>query len=301
MKTRVSVAAAVSLTAVLFATAVSAQAVGQAPPPTTAPGGSAFTRTDQAREEERIARLRGDAVLTPEENRAAATASLAAAGVACQVQDATNPGRSAADRIFEVSCLDGPGLLLVASTPPQVLNCLSLDVSAASGGAPSVTCALPANKDPVAAVRGFARSLGVACTVDEAAWIGRIGANSDRYEIGCAGAEGYWVEVDGRGTPTRKLECLEVARAGAACRFTTAEEQAASLKARFQGTAAAPCDVTRVRFVGANADYRFYEAACRADEGLIARFKTDGSYDEGYPCADAANIAGGCTLGRPED
>ncbi|KQW80795.1 hypothetical protein [Brevundimonas sp. Root1279] len=299
MKSRV--VAAVGLTVLMSASVATAQAVGQAPPPTTSPGGSAFTRTDQAREEERIARLHGDAVLTPAEIRAAATASLAAAGVACQVQDATNPGRSGADRIIEVSCLDAPGLLVVTSSPPQVLNCLSLDVSAASGVTPSVLCALPANKDPVAAVRGYARTLGLNCTVDAAAWTGRIGADSDRYEIGCARAEGYWVEVDSRGTPTRKLECLEVARAGASCRFTTAEEQAATLKARFEGTAAAPCDVTRARFVGANADYRFYEAACRGDEGLIARFKPDGAFDEGYPCADAANIAGGCTLGRPED
>lgn len=300
MKSRV-VAAAVGLTVLMSASVAMAQAVGQAPPPTTSPGGSAFTRTDQAREEERIARLRGDAVLTPEEIRAAATASLATAGVQCQIEDAANPGRSGADRLFEVSCADAPGLLVVAAETPTLINCLAIEASLAAGGTPSVTCALPANKDPVRAVRGYARTLDLSCTVDEAAWTGRVGTESDRYEIGCAGAEGYWVEVDRHGAPTRKLECLEVARAGANCRFTTAEEQAATLKARLQGTPAAPCDVNRARFVGANADYRFYEAACSGDEGLIARFKQDGAFDEGYPCADAANIAGGCTLGRTEE
>lgn len=311
MKTRAFIAALASLATLSVASASFAQSVGVAPPPTTAGVGSrgevgGMTRTDEARENDRIAKVNRDArrsrgALSPEDMRLGAAEAVAAAGLQCTIGDVSNPGQADAGPVYEVSCADGPGLLLVASTPPATFNCLALDVSVANGGDPTLQCALPANKDAVAATRGYARTLGVSCAVDEAAWIGRVGENADRYELGCSGADGYWVEVDARGVPTSKLECLEVARAGATCRFTTAEDQAAGLKSRFQGTPAAPCDVVQARFVGANADYRFYEAKCAADGGLIARFKLDGTFDEGYPCADAAHIAGGCTLSRPEE
>lgn len=159
---------------------------------------------------------------------AGAQAAITAAGVQCTMTGATSPGQSDAGVVYEVSCADAPGLMILASTPPQTFNCLALDVSVANGGDPSTQCGMPANRDVVAAMKGYARILQIGCAIDQAAWSGRLGSGADRYEIGCSGAPGFWIEASAAGAPISKTPCADVVRAGQNCRFTTAEELAAS-------------------------------------------------------------------------
>lgn len=239
---------------------------------------------------------------TPEEITAQAQALLVATGTTCQVTEASQPGiNTEQQKIYEAACSEGPGYILIAATPPQAFDCLELAGTAATARMrdPAADvgqqCAMPANLNGLAVIGGWARGAGVSCTIDEAVAIGKSDRDNIVYEIGCAGADGYWLEKVGTGWDLK--DCLQVASTGGTCRFTTAQEQADGFEAKLAGTDAAGCDVTQVRLMGSNANGRFYEAKCAAEgEGYIARINNEGVTQQIYPCATAQRIGGGCTF-----
>lgn len=237
----------------------------------------------------------------PAKIRAAADKAVADAGLACQVSEATNPGKAGKEQVYEVSCADGPGWIIVATNPPQVFNCLAIAASVAAGGTASSQCALPANLDAAAAVRAPAAALGITCTIDQAAWVGRVPDQADRYEVGCAGTDGYWIEIDLKGKPKSRIECLEIVTANRACNFSTEAERLGGFKARLAGTTAAACDVGKIRIAGDTATDRYYEVACNGSTGMMVAFSLQsGAFSKSYDCAVAQRVAGGCQLpGRP--
>lgn len=242
------------------------------------------------------------AAATPEEIKAAAQAQATAAGLTCQVTEASNPGVTAEQaKIYEAACATGPGYILIASTPPQSFDCLELAGTAYTARLrdPAADvgqqCVLPANQNGLAVIGGWGREAGVTCTVDEAVAIGKSDENNIVYEVGCAGVDGYWLEKVATGWKLQ--DCLQITSVGGTCRFTTAQEQADGFEAKLAGTEASGCDVTQVRLMGSNANGRFYEAKCAAEgEGFIARVNSEGVTQQIYPCATAQLIGGGCTL-----
>lgn len=243
----------------------------------------------------------GATAQTPEQIRAAAQTQLTAANVTCELTEATNPGLIAEAQVYEAACANSEGYILIASTPVQAFSCIELAGTAAIARArdPNADvgqqCVLPANQNGVTVIGSWAREAGAACTVDEAMAIGKSDDNNMVYEVGCAGADGYWLEKVATGWDLKS--CLQVNLMNGSCRFTTAQEQAAWFKTKLAGTDAAACDVTQVRMMGSNANGSFYEAKCAAEgEGFIARLNTEGVAQQVYPCATAQRIGGGCTL-----
>lgn len=254
-------------------------------------------------------RLRPRPVAPPsaEEIRERAVAVAAVAAPGCEVQVANLLGMNA-DRhgYYEVSCASGPGYLLVASEPPQAIDCTILtlqsqarsqagqvEVEAEDEKPATVACSIPENVDVMRVLSGYARDAGVQCDIDEAGVVGRAPDDSVIYEIGCRGAQGYWIKQDADIWET--TECLEILTQNATCRFTTTADAAASIKGLLAGSEGAACDVNQARFIGENANGRFYEAKCAAGNGLIARIK-DTAVQQIYPCETAQRIGGGCTL-----
>lgn len=239
---------------------------------------------------------------TPQQVMADAQVQATAAGLTCQVAEAVHRGVTAERvNIYEAACTDGPGFILVGSTPPQAINCLELAGTAATARLrdPAADvgqqCALPANQNGLALIGGWARDAGVTCTIDEAVAVGRSDAGNIVYEVGCAGVDGYWLEKAGDSWELR--DCLQIASVGGTCRFTTPQEQVDGFKSKLAGTEATGCAVTQVRLMGSNANGRFYEAKCAAEgEGYIARVDSEGVTQQVYPCATAQLIGGGCTL-----
>lgn len=237
----------------------------------------------------------------PEEIRAAAQVQATAAGSTCQVSEATLLGVNAEQQpIYEAACATGPGYIVIASIPPQAVDCVLLagqaDIDRARDPAADVglQCVIPVNTDIVRVVSVYARDAGLPCAVDQAASIGKSPEGNYIYEAGCNGSDGYWIEQ----LPTgwQKTECLTVVTQNGVCRFTTPVEQAATLKTWLAGSEAAACDVTEARYMGANTNGAFYEAKCGAGDGYIARFDAARTVQQIYPCVDAARIGGGCKL-----
>lgn len=232
----------------------------------------------------------------PAKVKADAQAAVTAAGLNCEVSEAANPGRAGKDQVYEVACSGSPGWLVIASAQPQTFNCLAIVASVAAGGQASSQCTLPANLDGAASVRGLASRLGIDCTVDAGAWVGRVPNEADRFEVGCANADGFWIETDLKGKPVRKLECLEIVAVGRECKFSTEAERASSFNARLASTPAA-CEVSRVRLAGDTDTARFYEVACNGGAGMMVSFnKESGAFVQKYDCDVASGVAGGCKL-----
>ncbi len=226
---------------------------------------------------------------------AEAQTAATAAGLACQVVEANRLGSTPAGTAFEVACGVGPGFLVVAGQTPQAYNCLGLAASAAEQT--SARCTLPRNADAISAVRSYVESANLSCSIDQAAWIGQLPSGEDRYEVGCAGSEGYWIDVAKTSTtPGEVIPCLEIG-GNRTCQFTTKEEQVAWIVARYGASLPAGCTPTDLRVAGQNPQAKFYEVKCGNDSGYFLRtLLADGSFDRAIPCADALSIGGGCTL-----
>ncbi|RZJ80927.1 MAG: hypothetical protein EON88_31495 [Brevundimonas sp.] len=174
------------------------------------------TANNRALEDDRAVRRPRGGRARPAEVQQAARAAVQQAGIQCDVTAASNPGETPDGPIYEVSCADAPGWLVIAS-PSQSFNCLVLASGADAG---SSRCELPGNADPVAAMKGYVRTLTLDCAqISQAAWVGRIGAELDRYEVRCTAGQGYWLEVDMTGHPRSAMTCAELATAGRRCRF----------------------------------------------------------------------------------
>jgi hypothetical protein len=255
----------------------------------------------QENRNQRNQRGRQAAAPTAEQNKTAAEGLIAATNSTCQATEVMLRGQiGEGQTVYEAACATGPGLILITSTPPQAVDCVALagqaDIARAADPAADVglQCQIEINKDVLRVMTQFASEAGLACTVDQGAAVGKSSAGNMVYEVGCAGADGARIEKEASGWS--KTTCFQVVSAGSTCRYTTAEEQAATLKTMFAGSAAAACDVTQARFMGSNANGGFYEAKCAQGDGLIARLDNANAVQQVYPCAEAAQIGGGCKL-----
>jgi hypothetical protein len=246
---------------------------------------------------------------SPEQIKAAVVALAAQIQPSCQVVDATLRGNSERGQtIYETSCATGPGYILITAAEAKgaepaiaasAADCVDLfgqaDIARQRDPAVDVglQCEIPANQDVLKVVSAYAQTAGVTCAVDQGSATG-VRNGKTVYEVGCPGVDGFWVERDGAGW--KATPCLEIRSMSGACRYTTPVEQAATVKAWLAGSEAASCDVTEVRYMGANPNGAFYEAKCNGADGLIARLDTARAVQQVYPCATAQRIGGGCTL-----
>lgn len=238
---------------------------------------------------------------TPEENIAAAQAIATSASVSCQVSGANFLGLAPdGARSYEATCATGPGYILMASTPPVAADCVLLagqaEIDRARDPAADLgtQCAIPQNTDVLRVISTYATEAGVRCTVDQGASIGKSSDGNLIYEIGCNGADGYWIEKVADGW--KATECAIVTTQNATCRYSTTAEGVATFKTRIAGSEAAACDVTEGRYMGANANGAFWEAKCGAGNGVIVRFNPEYAVQQVYPCETAQRIGGGCRL-----
>lgn len=255
-----------------------------------------------ARGDARRQRQQPPAAPSAEEIISAAQSHLTAAGVDCQVTEAVNPGMNADQaQVFEAACASAPGYILLASTPPQVYNCLELAGQAETArlrdpnAVPGQQCALPANQNGLAVIGGYAHDAGLACTAEQAAAIGTGPAGGLVYEVSCAEGPGYWLEKVETGWKT--TPCWDQALSPTTCRYTSAAKALASWQGVLAGSPAADCDVQQGRRVGQDAQgLTVYEIKCAVGDGYFVRIDADWKAQKFDPCATSQHIGGGCTL-----
>ncbi len=258
---------------------------------------------NESRRERRERERRANTSRNPDQLREAAEVIGRTTNTTCTVQKAVLRGVSDEKQsIYEAECREGgPGYIFIDSTPPQALSCVELagiaeltlykDPAAVAG----LQCTAPANQGGLEGLKAYATEAAVPCTVDSVVLTGKVSAGATIYEVGCAGADGYWINKDAAGA-WKLTPCIELASRNEVCRLTTAEEQAATMKGWLAGSEAATCDVTQGRFMGGNANGVFYEFKCAAGDGIITRMNAEKAVQQVYPCATAQRIGGGCKL-----
>jgi hypothetical protein len=241
------------------------------------------------------------AEITPTEALQRSQIQVTAAGTNCQVIEAKLLGRNAEQQpLFEAVCESGPGYIVLDANPPVAQNCLELAAAAEAAArnnpeAPAtMQCSTPLNLDAVRGVTPLAQQAGITCQVDAGRVVG-VAPEGIVYEIGCAGKDGYRLEMATTGN--RVQSCLMIA-SPTACRFTTPDEQTSEFQAKLAGTSASACQVQQVLYMGGNANGQFYETKCASGEGYVARIDAQGVAAMIYPCAEATQIGDGCTLTR---
>lgn len=301
------VAAAVLAFAAAIPETASAQSQGQTS--TTGDGRSDQQRANSAGARPPIRlgmRRRQAAPPTPEEIKTASQALLTATSTSCEIGEAWLIGEAGDKPVYEVTCAAGGGYLAYATEPAVVSSCMELASAAAiererdPNASSGQLCTMPANQDLLSAYTKLAQTAGVTCTVDQGILAGRnTQSGAITYEIGCADQTGYWIRQNTDGG-WAKYACFDIVlQTGGRCRFTTPEELATSWTAAVAGSAAAACEpATERRRVGVDAQGKtVFELKCGSGDGYLVRVDpaTD-KVTQVHPCAQAANIAGGCTL-----
>lgn len=225
------------------------------------------------------------------------------AGLNCRVTQARWLGRNAEHHVlYEVACEGAPGYLVLNSTVPQTVPCLANNAAVEQRRRENPDqpagqmCELEPNVNLTGSLRPLIQQAGITCEVDNVRFVGMAAENRERYEVGCAGVDGAWLEVNtGDNTVHRTLSCLEVVAAGGTCTLTTPEEQAAWV-ASLAAPSGRACAPAQARYVGRGEDRRYYEVSCTDGPGFMVR--TDGAnvFQAVVECADAGGIAGGCQL-----
>lgn len=263
--------------------------------PLTGDGGGRLRQSDRSRG------ARAPRAPSPEEVKTAVQGLLTATSTTCQPTETVLRGQGGEGQtIYETACATGPGYILISATPPQAVDCVILfgqaDITRAKDPAADVglQCQIPANNNVLAVISAYAKEAGVSCAVDQAGTVGKSAEGNIVYEVGCPGTDGYRLEKAAAGWTT--TECMKLASMNSACKFTTEAESAATLKGWLTGSAAAACDVTQARYMGANANGAFYEAKCGAGDGYVARLDAQMAVQQVYPCTEAQRIGGGCKL-----
>ena len=229
---------------------------------------------------------------------------IATHSLPCSVSAARLIGRNSEGRgLYEVACTAAPGFLLVESDPPQTVNCFANNASVAARRAEDpeadagAECVIESNLDIAAAIAPVVQRSGLNCQTEGARWVGLTNTGLDRYEVGCAGTDGYWLDVTADGSVETSRPCLEVIVAGGTCQLTTPQEQTAAVLA-FAAGSGRTCDATAARFVGANqtTGQRYYEVGCADGAGFMVRTDSNRAFEDVVECAAASGVAGGCTL-----
>jgi hypothetical protein len=184
---------------------------------------------------------------------------------------------------------------------PSVFSCVEL---APAPGQPvkegALTCVLPGNSDPKAALAAALAKDNVQCVPEQARGIGQS-KTSTYLEIACQGGTGYVVVASAPFDGSKKMEaqnCLNFDNAGGNIKCTLGDPAARmAVVDRYAAEANNNCTVKGRRFVGTATDgANFFEASCQDGKGYIYKVDSTGKLATTYDCAKAQGILGGCTL-----
>ena len=239
---------------------------------------------------------------------AEAPAVVQAAGVSCQVSDArfvgkaNDPKTKTETDYYEVACGQGMGYVLQAPKDgtPSLFSCIELaPVPGQPAKEGALTCVLPGNSDPKAQLAPLLAKSGVQCVPEKTRGIGQSKTNTF-LEVACQGGAGYVVIASSpldTSKPAEAQNCLNFDDQGGnvKCELTDKASRLAVVDGYAQ-QAANGCTVKDKRFVGNSKDGAdFYEAACVDGKGYVYKVSA-GKLAQTWPCAQATNVLGGCTL-----
>jgi hypothetical protein len=237
-----------------------------------------------------------------------APAVVQAAGLSCQVSDArfigksSDPKTKAETSYYEVACGQNMGYIVQAAKGGAASAFSCAEVATPPGQAPkegALTCVLPGNSDPKAQLAPLLAKAGVQCVPEKARGIGQNKENTF-LEVQCQGGTGYVLVTSAPldpGKPVQAQNCLNFDANEGSLKCTLSDKATRlAVVDRYVEASKTSCAIKDRRFVGTTAQGAdFFETACQDGKGYMFKV-ANGQVAQTWPCAQASNILGGCTL-----
>jgi len=232
-----------------------------------------------------------------------APAAITAAKLACTMKDAyfVNAATDAKTKVkityYEVACNEGMGYLVETSTAAsRSFDCLSVNYQAAQDPKGGLTCRLPDNANPTAALIPILAQGGKTCTPSDVKPMGSTADGKSYYEVVCGAGDGAVLETQA-GVKPKVLDCIQFLGGPSECALTKKPE----IQTRLAAVAAKsgkPCTLSDFRYVASDTATgdNYYEIACGTAPGYMLQASAGGDYKNAIDCTRAQSIAGGCTL-----
>lgn len=204
-------------------------------------------------------------------------------------------------QVYEVTCSNSFGYIIEGpkggSADSTVSSCPALAPAPGKkteGSQP--TCLLPENQDIKAQAQALMSKTGISCAVENTKWMGlNTKDRSDVLEVACAApSPGYVLFVPQTGGAPHAVSCM---MGGLKCALTTPEQQTDWVKS-VAAKSGKSCDINKSRYVGTDSKdgTSYFEVGCSKGSGFMVAVNAAGQYKDAIDCADATNLAGGCTL-----
>jgi hypothetical protein len=239
---------------------------------------------------------------------AAATRLLWERQIPCDVSDVRTIKQNgemvdgAVASFYEVACKDSLGYVVVARDREplvRVEDCVLAGQPGRDGNPNALTCKLPENADPNAALSKMMGKLGRICAVDHARGVGQT-PRQDIVETSCRGGSGYILMLPiALGSASSANPCLgydELNNPQTKCELTTPQQRDARLQT-LASDSGKPCNIKRHHVIGGSpTGSQYTEVACDNGKGYVIETDASDRFKSEFDCAMAAGIGGGCTL-----
>jgi hypothetical protein len=221
---------------------------------------------------------------------------LTQAGSPCTVDKGRYIGSTTDKNLYEASCKDGQGYVLVepkAGGAPVAQNCLAY---ASQGG--GISCTLTTQAQELSEVDSLAAASGK-CAIKDRRYVLTAADGTDYFEVSCSDGKGYMLHADKTGKLAEVVPCATAAYVGGGCTLTDSRQamtQQTGIYTDLAKKAGFDCTVSKYAdFPASNANQEVVEVACsNRPDGGVGVFPTHGApkvYDcvralaEGYKCS----------------
>ncbi|HEY0437775.1 MAG TPA: hypothetical protein VGC92_14130 [Phenylobacterium sp.] len=210
-------------------------------------------------------------------------------------------GQTPNNTVFEISCPNGSGYVIMASAPLDVskpataLNCLAYDTSETN-----IKCALGTPAARLAQADKFAATAQAGCAVKDRRYIGVLQDGTEGYEFACNDGKGFVAKVNSTGGIAQVLDCAKLT--GGGCTLTdtrSAMAEQAGLYTKLATNAGSKCQVSKYAVFPVKDQTEVVELVCSDGAGAIGMFPATGK-GKVLDCGHALVAGYKCTLGKAD-
>jgi len=236
------------------------------------------------------------------DTKADAATLLAKAGVQCTPTGTRGIGQSKTNTFVEVSCQEGTGYILVASSPLdpakpiEAQNCLNYD-----DGQSNVSCTLQDKAARLAVVDKYVAAANNGCAIKDRRYVGATKEGADFFETSCNDGKGYIYKVE-KGAVAQTWDCAKAQGILGGCTLTDARVAAteqANLYTKLAKAAGSTCDVDKYAVFPAPQGKDAVELVCKDGSGGVGVFEAGGK-GVVYDCAHALVAGYKCGLNKDQ-
>jgi hypothetical protein len=144
---------------------------------------------------------------------------LAKAGLDCQPAKARGVGSTAENRLVEVACSSGQGVILITSVYPDIEQAVQYIACAAVPSDSNISCRLTDSSAVLAVADNLIVQSGKDCDVADRRLFGSNAVGDLFFEVACQDGDGFVVQQLASGELGQVISCTDVGDMAGGCQF----------------------------------------------------------------------------------